>query len=65
MTRREKCFCPVCGDEVRSEEVERFDMCLDCFADSIAGNTAESILFDFLREYGREFRDFINDNYEY
>lgn len=65
MVRREKCFCPVCGDEVSSEEVERFDMCLDCFADSIAGNVTESILFDFLREYGREFRDFIRDNYEY
>lgn len=40
-------------------------MCLDCFADSIEQNANESILFDFLREYGREFRQFIEDNYEY
>lgn len=65
MARCEKCFCPVCGDEVSSSEVERFEMCLDCFADNISGNVTESILFDFLREYGREFRDFIFDNYEY
>ncbi|MGN0637718.1 MAG: hypothetical protein ACI4J0_05060 [Huintestinicola sp.] len=65
MARREKCFCPVCGDEVPAEEVERFEMCLDCFADNISGNVTDSILFDFLREYGREFRDFIFNNYEY
>ena len=65
MVRRVKCFCPVCGDEVPSEEVERFEMCIDCFADNISGNVNDSILFDFLREYGREFRDFIFDNYEY
>ena len=40
-------------------------MCLDCFADNISGNVTDSILFDFLREYGREFREFIFDNYEY
>ena len=55
----------MCGDEVNSAEVERFEMCLDCFADNIAGNVTESILFDFLREYGREFREFIFDNFEY
>ncbi|MCI7768417.1 MAG: hypothetical protein MSJ26_10640 [Oscillospiraceae bacterium] len=65
MLRRELCSCPVCGDEVCSHEVQRFDMCLDCFADSIASNAAESILYDFLREYGREFREFIDNNYEY
>lgn len=65
MTRREKCFCPVCGDEVASDEVERFEMCLDCFADELSGNVTDSIVFDFLREYGREFRDFIFNNYEY
>lgn len=65
MIRREKCVCPVCGDEVMSEEIERFDMCLDCFADSISSEVTESVLFDFLREYGREFREFIRENYEY
>lgn len=65
MIIREKCVCPVCGDEVLSEEVGRFDMCLDCFADSIASEVTESVLFDFLREYGREFREFIRANYEY
>lgn len=65
MIRRENCFCPVCGDEVDSREVERFDMCLDCFADSIACNVTESVLFGFLREYGREFRDYIDNNYDY
>lgn len=65
MIRREKCVCSVCGDEVMSEEIERFDMCLDCFADSISSEVTESVLFDFLREYGREFREFIRENYEY
>ena len=46
MIIREKCVCPVCGDEVLSEEVGRFDMCLDCFADSIASEVTESVLFD-------------------
>ena len=65
MIRRDFCSCPVCGDEVSSDEVERFDMCLDCFADSVASNVTENILYDFLREYGREFREFIDGNFEY
>ena len=64
LSRQFSC-CPICGDEVLHEECERFGMCLDCFADSIEQNANESILFDFLREYGREFRQFIEDNYEY
>lgn len=57
--------CPLCGDEVPAEEVGRFSMCLDCFADGIACNVDDNVLFDFLREYGREFRMFISDNYDY
>ena len=56
--------CPVCGEEICCEERDRFGMCLDCYADSIAQNVNENILFEFLREYGREFRMFIEDNFE-
>lgn len=61
---REYVECPICGDEVHTDETARFQMCLDCFADSIIQNVTETILYDFLREYGREFRDYICDNYE-
>lgn len=59
------CCCPMCGENILNEEFDRFGMCLDCFADGISQNVSESILYDFLRDYGREFRQFIEDNYDY
>ncbi|MBQ7783666.1 MAG: hypothetical protein IJ368_06820 [Oscillospiraceae bacterium] len=55
--------CPICGDETETEETDRFGCCLDCFADDICSNVCDSILFDFLRDHGREFREYIDANY--
>ncbi|MBP1546130.1 MAG: hypothetical protein J6A37_05980 [Oscillospiraceae bacterium] len=61
----EKECCPVCGENADREEIARFDMCLDCFADSLVCGISESILYDFLKEYGRELKDYIDSNYDY
>lgn len=56
--------CPVCGDEAEAREIIRFGSCLDCFADEITQRADDEILFEFLRDHGREFREFIDDRYE-
>lgn len=57
-------YCPLCGDETETDDIERFGMCVDCFADSLRENVCDSVLYDFLKEYQRELKDFIYDNYE-
>ena len=57
--------CPMCGDVLLYSDYSRFGMCLDCYADSIASNVTESILYDFLRDYGLEFREYIDSAYDY
>lgn len=60
----EHAYCPVCGEDMPIEDI-RYQMCLDCFADTIMQDVTEDILYDFLRDYGREFRMYIADNYAY
>lgn len=55
--------CPMCDEETSNEEILRFGMCLDCFAETIIQNICESILYDFLREYRNDFKDYVYDNY--
>ncbi len=62
--RYESCECPVCGEETSAQESERFDMCLDCFTDSVISCCGEDILCEFLRENRRTLRGYIWDNYE-
>lgn len=56
--------CPMCGDNLLYSDYSRFGMCLDCYADSITSNVNESILYDFLRDYGLEFREYIDGAYD-